>query len=285
MPISLSQPKLWSARLLAHLDKTFVYGAAFTNRNYEGEIKDAGSSVRILQVGEVTVNDYSGTLNEPEGLNDAALELVVDQKKYFNFVVDDVDAQQSIIKLVDEGSKRAAQAMSDVRDIFVASFHSSVDAGNLVGTDAAPIVVGFAGGQTKPYDAFLDLTQKLDEANVPTVDRRVVLPPWFIRALKAQFGDRGSGLGDKIALDGMAGSVDGVTIYQSNNVPNVNGDKYKILMGKDYITFADSIVKTETYRPERKFGTGVKGLHVYGAKNLQPKGFAVGTFSKGQISK
>ena len=55
MPISLSQPKLWSARLLAHLDKTFVYGAAFTNRNYEGEIKDAGSSVRILQVGDVTI--------------------------------------------------------------------------------------------------------------------------------------------------------------------------------------------------------------------------------------
>ncbi|AAF12335.1 hypothetical protein [Deinococcus radiodurans] len=281
----LSNPKIWSARLLAHLDKTFVYGAAFTNRNYEGEIKDAGTSVRILQVGDVSISDYTGTLNDPEGLNDAALELVIDQKKYFNFVVDDVEAQQSIIRLVDEGSKRAAQAMSDVRDLYVAGFHSAVDAANLVGTDATPVVVGFAGGQTKPYDAFLDLTQKLDEANIPTVDRRVVLPPWFIRALKAQFGDRGSGLGDKIALDGMAGQLDGVTIYQSNNVPNVGGEKYKIMMGKDYITFADQIVKTETYRPERKFGTGVKGLHVYGAKNLQPKGFAVGTFNKGQISK
>ncbi len=285
MSITVSDPVIWSARILAQLDKTFVYGAAFTNRNYQGEIKDAGSTVRILQIGDVTVADYTGTLPDAEGLTDSNLDLVVDQRKFFNFVVDDVDVRRSILTLIDEGSKRAAIAMSDVRDQFVASFHSSIAAQNTVGSDASPVTIGFAAGQTRPYDAFLDLTQKLDEANVGTIDRRVVLPPWFIRALKAQFGDRSSSLGDQVTENGLAGQVDGVMIYQSNNVANVGGAKFKVMMGLPVITWADAIVKTETYRPEKKFGTGVKGLNVYGAKLTTPKAMAVGTYSKGQLTK
>ncbi|BDP42915.1 hypothetical protein DAETH_28840 [Deinococcus aetherius] len=285
MTITVSDPTIWSARILAHLDKTFVYGAAFTNRNYQGEITDAGSTVRILQVSDVTVSDYTGTLAAPENLNDTALDLVIDQRKSFNFIVDDVDARRSILMLVDEGSKRAAQGMSDVRDRHVASFHSAVDATNAVGTDAAPVTIGFAAGETRPYDAFLDLTQKLDEANVPNPDRRIVLPPWFVRALKTQFGDRASSLGDNITQNGMAGNVDGVTVYQSNNVPSVGGAKFKVLAGVPEITFADAIVKTETLRAQSSFGTLVRGLHVYGAKMTQPRAFAVGTFNKGQLSK
>ncbi|GGO24764.1 P22 coat protein - protein 5 domain protein [Deinococcus humi] len=285
MSITVSDPIIWSARILSYLDKTFVYGAAFTNRNYEGEIKDAGSTVRILQIGDVTVGDYTGTLPDAQELTDNSLDLVVDQRKYFNFVVDDVDARRSVLMLVDEGSKRAAYAMSDVRDRFVASFHSAVNAANAYGTDVTPIVIGFGAGEIKPYDAFLELTQRLDEANVGTVDRRIVLPPWFVRAMKAQFGDRASSLGDNITENGMAGTVDGVKIFQSNNVANVAGAKYKVMAGLPVITFADAIVKTSTYSPEKKFGTGVKGLHVFGAKLLQSKAMAVGTFNKGQLSK
>jgi len=74
-------------------------------------------------------------------------------------------------------------------------------------------------------------------------------------------------------------------IYQSNNVANVGGAKFKVMMGLPVITWADAIVKTETYRPEKKFGTGVKGLNVYGAKLTTPKAMAVGTYSKGQLTK
>lgn len=283
--LTVSIPKMWSARILMYLERSFVFGSAFTNRNWEGEIRDAGNSVRILQIGAVTVSDYTGTLAAAEGLSDEALDLVVDQRKAFNFVVDDVDARQSILRIVDEGSKNAARAISDVRDRYAASFHSAIDATNAVGSDAAPVVIGFGAGETKPYDAFLDLTQKLDESDVPTTDRRIVLPPWFIRALKTQFGDRASSLGDKITEAGMAGDIDGVTVYQSNNVANVAGAKYKIMAGLPVITWADQIVKTETYRPEAKFGTGIKGLHVYGAKLTHPKAMAVGTFNKGQLNK
>ena len=284
MAITVSNPILWSARILEHLNKSFVFGSALTNRNYEGEIANAGSTVRILQVGDVNVSDYTGTLPDPEGLTDRNLDLTIDQKKYFSFVVDDVEARFSVITLVDQGSQRAAIAMSDVRDQFVASFHSAVDAANNYGDDTTPITIGFGAGETKPYDALLDMGLKLDEANVPDPNRRVVLPPWFFRALEGQFGNRNTGLGDKVTSDGLSGSVDGLMIYQSNNVPNVAGAKYKVMIGQPVITFADAIVKTETYRPEKRFGTGVKGLHVYGAALVQPKALAVGTFNKGKLT-
>lgn len=285
MAITTSDPTIWSARILAHLLKTFVFGAAFTNRNYEGEIKDAGSTVRILQVGPVTVSDYLGTLGDPETLSDAAITLTVDQHKSFNFIVDDVDARRSVLQLIDEGSKNAAQAISDVRDQYVASFHSAIDVGNTYGTDLEPIVVGFGAGEVSPYTAFLELTQKLDEANVPTVDRRIVLPPWFIRGLKTEFGSRASSLGDKVTQEGLAGDVDNVRVYQSNNVAQVGGTKWKVMAGIPVITFADAIVKTETLRAQKSFGNIVRGLHVYGAKLTHPKGMSLGTFNRGKLTK
>lgn len=284
MPITVSNPTLWSARILEHLDKTFVF-EALINRNYEGEIKDAGSTVRILQIGDVSIDDYGGTLNDPTELTDTALDLIIDQKKYFNFVVDDVDERISILKLIDEGSKRAAYAMSDVRDRHIASFHSAVDVANLYGDDANPIVVGLGTGEVSPYNALLELSQRLDEANVATTNRRAILPSWMIRALKVELGYRATGLGDSVTQKGLAGTIDGMAVYQSNNVANVSGEKYKAMAGLPMITFADAIVKTETYRPEKKFATGVKGLHVWGAKLLQPKALALGTFNKGQLTK
>lgn len=285
MTITVSDPIIWSARILEYLARSFVFGAAFTNRNYEGEIKDAGSTVRILQIGNVTVKDYAGTVDAAETLTDTALNLVIDQQKYFNFVVDDVDARRSVLALIDEGSKNAAQAISDVRDRYLASFHSAIDAGNAYGTDAAPITIGFGAGETSPYDAFLELTQRLDEADVPNVDRRIVLPPWMIRGIKREFGEKSSALGDKVAQDGFAGDVDGVKVYQSNNVANVGGAKFKVMVGLPRVTFADAIVKTETLRSQTQFGNLVRGLHVYGGKLTHPKALAVGTFNKGKLTR
>lgn len=48
MAISTFIPTIWSARLLAHLDKAHVY-AKLVNRDYEGEIKNFGDKVKINQ--------------------------------------------------------------------------------------------------------------------------------------------------------------------------------------------------------------------------------------------
>jgi hypothetical protein len=41
------------------------------------------------------------------------------------------------------------------------------------------------------------------------------------------------------------------------------------------LTYADQIVKVEPYRPEKRFGDGLKGLHLYGTKLVRPTAMAV----------
>lgn len=69
MAITSFIPAIWSARLLAHLDNAHV-ATRFVNRDYEGEIKNAGDTVKINQVGAVTIKDYTKNtdIDDPEAL-------------------------------------------------------------------------------------------------------------------------------------------------------------------------------------------------------------------------
>ena len=106
-------PTIWSARLLNHLDKSHVY-LNLLNRDYEGEIKNFGDIVKINQVGDVSIKDYTkGTdIDAPEDITGEQQELKIDQAKYFNFAVDDVDNAQTNPKLMDKAMQRAAYAIT-----------------------------------------------------------------------------------------------------------------------------------------------------------------------------
>ena len=82
---------------------------------------------------------------------------------------------------------------------------------------------------------------------------------------------------NKAVLSGEPiGSAAGFTIYVSNNCPNTEGAKYKVIGGTNSATsFAEQILEVEGYRPEKSFSDAVKGLHVYGAKVFQGKCLAV----------
>ena len=67
----------------------------------------------------------------------------------------------------------------------------------------------------------------------------------------------------------------GFTILKSNNVPNDDGSKYKILAGHSVATtYAEQILDLQTYKPEKLFGDAVKGLHVYGSKVVRATALA-----------
>ena len=98
-------PSVWAARLLTALEATLVYGQAHVaNRDYEGEIREAGSSVRIASVGDVNIGSYTKNtdINDPEVLDDSTQTLNIDQAKYFNFFVDSVDRAQQNVNILDE---------------------------------------------------------------------------------------------------------------------------------------------------------------------------------------
>ena len=53
MAVTTFIPQVWSARLLAHLDKAHVL-TNLVNRDYEGEIRQYGDTVKITQIGDIT---------------------------------------------------------------------------------------------------------------------------------------------------------------------------------------------------------------------------------------
>lgn len=281
MAITASVPTLWSARILEHLDGALVGEQAFGNRNYEGDVMP-GAILKLLKIADGTIEDYTGTLSAPTDLTDSnPITLTVDQAKAFNFKVDDVDQEKSVLKLIDEGSKRRARLLQAAADSYIFAMHSQVDSANAYGNSTTPIVIGFGGSDVKPSDGLAELQERLDNANVLRSDRRAALPPWYIRMLRKELGLRETALGDDVVKTGEVLTYDGLRIFMSPNIANTTGTKYKCLVGQPDFTFAQAILKTETYRVEAAFATGVKGLHVYGGILTQPLAMAVGTFNKG----
>lgn len=266
-------PTLWSARLLANLDKNHVLGN-IVNRDYEGEIQQAGDTVKINQMGDVTIGDYDGTdIEDAEELTSKQKELRIDQAKYFNFQVDDVDQAQANVTLMDKGMARASYALTEVVDKAIAEKY--VEAGTQIGTDEAPIALT----AENVYDQMVDLGVALDEKNVAR-DTRFVVVPAFVHGL-LQKSTAFVSANNEVAVNGLVGRVAGLDVFVSNNVAKV-GDNFKILAGSpDAITMAEQILEVEGYRPEKRFSDALKGLHVYGIAVTQPDALVALTASRG----
>lgn len=290
MAISTFIPTIWSARLLNHLDKAHVY-AKLVNRDYEGEIKNFGDKVKINQIGDITIKNYTkGTpIADPEAVDGAGQLLEIDQAKYFNFAIDDVDAAQTNPKLMDRAMQRAAYGMNDVTDAYIAGLMAvgAINNGSNLGSDATPLVPT----ATTAYDMLVDLATDLTEKNVPTMGRWVVVPAWFHGLLlkDQRFVGNGTDYNKALIEGGEVGVAAGFAVNISNNVPATSTtsegvttvSKYKIVAGTNAgASFAEQILKTEAYRPEKAFSDAVKGLHVYGAKVVQGKALSVLTVNR-----
>lgn len=274
-------PEIWANELLSNINEAHVYGDV-VNRDYEGEISGAGDTVRINSIGRVTIGDYSKNTNmgAPETLTDSQKTLVIDQQKFFNFQVDDIDKAQQSPKVMAEAMKESGYGLNRVSDLFLGGFHTGADAANLLGNDTTPIVVDAAN---EAYEALVDLATLLDEQNAPEEGRTAIIPPWFRGLLRkdARFVSAGSEAATGTLKNGVIGEAAGFSVRVSNNVPATSGAKYKVQASvKPAISYAEQIVSVEGYRPEQRFADAVKGLHVYGGKLVRPTFLAVLTANK-----
>ena len=270
-------PTVWAARLLTALNDSLVYGQAHvSNRDYEGEIREAGNTVKIASIGEVTVGNYTQNtdIGDPQTLADSDQTLLIDQSKFFNFFVDSVDRAQQNVSVLDEAMRRSAWSLRDTADTYIASLMAAgVDAGNVIGSTGTPKLPT----KDDAYEYLVDLSVVLDEANTPSEGRFVVVPAWFHGLLLKddRFVRSGTYRGDGRLANGEVGDAAGFRILKSNKVPNTAGEAYRIIAGHPMATtYVEQVLDIKTYQPEKRFGDAVKGLHVYGAKVLRPKNLA-----------
>lgn len=268
-------PEIWSSRLLVAVRKQLIYaGPTVVNRDYEGDISEAGDTVRITSVSRPAVGNYvpGTTVITPEKLTTGQRTLLVDQSKYWAFSIDDVDARQAKGGLVPQAMSEAAYALADTVDQYVAGLYTQIQTANFLNVQGSPIDT-----YTTPTDAYdkvlVPLRTRLGRANVPTAGRYAIVSPEFYASLLLdsrfiKVNESGTSDGLRNGLVGRAATFD---IYESNNIPNPTGDTQVVTAGTNAaITFAEQINKTEAYRPESSFSDAVKGLALYGAKLVRP---------------
>jgi len=275
-------PAVWSQTLLENLRNDLVYGQpGVINRDYEGDIAGAGSSVKIHNIGAVTVSDYTKNtdLSNPETLTDAETILSIDQARSFNMQIDDVDQAQQVPKVMEGAMREAAYALANDLDSYLAGLHAGAGITSGFGDNTTPVVPT----TTTAYEYLADAFTALDEANAPQQGRWIIVSPWFHGLLRkdSRFVSYGTDMNRAVLQNGVIGEAAGFNVLVSNNVKNTAGAKYKFMFGHPSAwTMAMQIEKVEAYRPPLRFADAVKGLNVYGAKVVRSGILGVMTMSK-----
>jgi hypothetical protein len=267
------RPEIWSARLLVALRQNLVY-SAFINRDYEGEIADAGDTVRITSVGRPTIKTYvpNSTTITFDQVTDSQRTLVVDQADYFAFAVDDVDKRQALGGVMAQEMDEAAFAEANKIDLYLSSFYTSIQTANQVGA----VSVSRATPNQAYDNVLVPLKVKLDQANVPTQGRTIAISPdlhgLFLR--DNRFVANASNNVSSALQTGLVGQAAGFDIVLSNQTPTTGSDSVVIAGNNRAITFAEQIAHVEALRPQSNFSDAVKGLFLYGAKVIRPDSLA-----------
>jgi hypothetical protein len=256
---------VWSENLYQALDKKYI-AVANCNREYEGEIREQGSTVRICGIGNVAVSDYIKNIDmsTPETLSDNARDLVIDQAKYFNFQIDDIDRAQSSPRLMEAAMKNAASALADEADRYIYTLcggaatkfeETAVTVDNVISLLIDARTKLFSNNVSDPHDIIFEVTPEIAGL-----------------ILKAKVNLNADG--GAILENGCIGNIGGCKIYVSNNVlceETETGYIHRcVARTKRAIAFAEQLSEIDAYRPELRFADAVKGLHLYGAKVVYP---------------
>jgi N4-gp56 family major capsid protein len=268
MAITNMLPQIWSARILAKLEKNLVFAQpGVVNRDYEGDIRADGDRVHVHSFNDLTVSTYTknSTTISYENLTDSRVTLLIDQSKYFAFSIDDIDTAQMRPELIDAASDRAAYQLAEVADSYVAGLYSGASTSSPDNTIETSQFTA-----TNVYQKFVDLSVLMDQVNLPAEGRYVIVPPW-VKGLLLQNSTFVTASQPSVVLNGQVGQIAGLNILVSNNVKTTGTSPVVSHMMAGHpsaLAYAEQIVNVEGLRLEGSFADAVRGLHLYGAKVL-----------------
>jgi hypothetical protein len=276
MSIRNFAPTIWSSRILSRLNDELVFGNV-CNRDYEGEIRAYGDTVKINEIGPVTIRSYTrGSTSDItwEFLTDAQKELKIDQARYFAFEMEDIDKAQNLGAVMAEATDEAMWGLRNAIDEAIAAKYTEAGI-TVIGTSSSS---GQDIASHNVIRAFSYAQHKLDEANVPQAGRWMVVPPWFAAKMALAGIIRDTNNSGILANGRIPGQFFGFNVSVSNNVSGGTpaADNARILCGySGTISLAVQLLNVEAVRPAKQFVDLVKGLCVYGIKVVRPSTLGV----------
>lgn len=327
LPNGVFSPVIYSKKVQKTFRKSSVVNA-ITNNDYFGEISNMGDSVRIMKEPEIQIAAYArGAKVTPQDLLDSDFTLVIDKAYYWSFKMDDIEEAHSHVNFESLATDRAGYVLKDKFDAEVLGYmagynydvvantwaantsptgtraQATADTDELLsyhkltksafstsGTGTNSIPLGVKGTyDATPLELLSRMGRLLDEQNVPSEGRWVVVDPVFVELLMDEdskymnhdYVPNGNRLTNGLISNAK---VRGFDLRMSQNLPRVgtgpsvasttgSSTNYgTVLAGHNSaVASAENLAKTETLRAQDAFGDIFRGMHVYGRKILRPE--------------
>lgn len=269
------QQTIWSKAILKDLE-TITSLRNHCDFRYEKDSKNA-KEVKILSVNRPTIRTYvSGTALVRESVVDTAQTLQINQYRYFNFEVEDIDKAQSVPGLLEATIHEATVGLAEEGDKYVASIIETAteDGTNPLPQSASVISLTKANAMESVENGFATLYGN----NVKVSDDLYLELAPKVFVLYRQALTELSTNNPEILKKGAVGKINNAYVCVENLLPtgktgtgSTDNVYYNIIRTPKAIAFVEQIDKVEAYRPEDAFTDAVKGLYVFGAKIVRPK--------------
>ena len=164
-------PEIWSKKLNQMLEKNCVMMQC-VNKNWEGEISQQGDTVKIITPADVTVSTITSDNITYTSLAPKSQDLIIDQKKFFAFKIDDVAKVQSNMDIMEAHLVNAKKAIEEVQDSYLLAMHTDVTESNTVGSESSPITLD----KSTIYEHFVKLSLALKNSDAVHTGVR----PWVV---------------------------------------------------------------------------------------------------------
>lgn len=269
-------PTVWSEAINRELERDLVF-AEDCNRQYEGEVKKMGDTVRILGVGKPTITttvDKEIKLTGAENVEDTSVTMPIRHVSYYNFKVDDIDRRQAEGGVMDALTAESAHGVANEMDKLIGSM--ALDP--LAKLHAASAVSLTKENILGEVDKALEILYSNDvKANSDMV---MTVPPWFYILLRQAYTDLDTN-NSAMIKNGLVGKYGNLRVKMSNNCAVKSSDSRILVRTKQAIAFANPMTHVEPYRPEDGFSDAVKGFVLYDAKIVRPKELVVLNVKRG----
>ncbi len=274
MAITNFIPTIWSEHFQRHVAYKRI-AVNHCNRVFEGEIREKGSTVRVCGLGIPMISDYERNkgIAAPSILNAFHNDLVINQAKYFNFMIDDIDRAQADPKMMDFAISNTTAALANTADQYIYSlWENAQDTYTVVEPTVDNIL-----------DLILDARAMFYYGAAPDLDDVIIEVSPKVASLilkaKMKYGSDNTEVLEK----GCIGRIGGCKVFVSTNVARVFEDGsyeyHKCMMRSSRaIAFAEQFSEVEAYRPEAYFADAVRGLYLFGAKVMVPAELTVFNF-------
>lgn len=274
MAISNFQQTIWSKSINKALE-TITSLRNHCDFKYEKDSNNA-KEVKILNVVRPTIRTYSvGTPLTLEAASDDSTTLEINQYRYFDFEVEDIDKAQSVPGLMESLSEEAARGLAEEGDKYVASLIEAAveDETAPIGQSDSVISLTKANAMEAVEDGFAYLYGKNCKVNDMFY---LELAPKVFTTYRQSLTELSTN-NPEILKKGAVGKINNAYVCIENLLPTgkvgtgaTDDTYYNVLRTSKAIAFIEQINKVEAFRPHDAFQDALKALYVFGAKIVRP---------------